>query len=137
MVRLAIERIERESFTLIILDIMLPGIDGIEVCRRIREWSKVPIIMLSAKGDEKDKVRCLELGADDYLTKPFGVDEIDGTGEKCPAARSVGQSRASSESLHLRDIEIDFAKRRTYVNKKEIRLTPTEYLLDLRACHEC
>ena len=72
----SLEVVQRDFVDLIILDIMMPKVDGVEVCRRIREWSDVPIIMLSARGDEKDKVKCLELGADDYLTKPFGIAEL-------------------------------------------------------------
>ena len=72
----AILTVEMEIPDLIILDIMMPKMDGFEVCRRLREWSQIPIIMLSALGHESDKVKCLELGADDYLTKPFGVEEL-------------------------------------------------------------
>jgi len=63
---------------LVILDIMMPKMDGFEVCQRLREWSQIPIIMLSARGDEEDKVKCLDIGADDYITKPFGVEELLG-----------------------------------------------------------
>ena len=72
----ALQIVERESPDLIILDIMMPKMDGFEVCRRLREWSQIPIIMLSARSDEADKVTCLDLGADDYLSKPFGVTEL-------------------------------------------------------------
>ena len=65
-----------EMPNLVVLDIMMPKMDGFEVCRRLREWSQIPIIMLSARGDEKDKVKCLDLGADDYITKPFGASEL-------------------------------------------------------------
>ncbi len=68
----ALQTFEMELPDLVILDIMMPKIDGFEVCRRLREWSQIPIIMLSARGDESDKVKCLDLGADDYITKPFG-----------------------------------------------------------------
>ena len=72
----AIDIIKREVIDLMLLDIMMPRLDGFEVCRRLREWSKVPIIMLSAKDGETDKLRCLEIGADDYLTKPFSLNEL-------------------------------------------------------------
>src|SRR4030042_6086288 len=72
----ALQIIERELPDLIILDIVMPKIDGFEVCRRLREWSRIPIIMLSALADEEDKVKCLELGADDYISKPFGLSEL-------------------------------------------------------------
>lgn len=72
----AIQTFEMELPDLVILDIMMPEMDGFEVYRRIREWSQIPIIMLSARGDESDKVKCLDLGADDYITKPFGAKEL-------------------------------------------------------------
>ena len=72
----AVQTLEKELPDLVITDIMMPGMDGFEVCRRLREWSQVPIIILSAIGDETDKVKCLDLGADDYITKPFGEDEL-------------------------------------------------------------
>ncbi|MCK4722535.1 MAG: response regulator, partial [Dehalococcoidia bacterium] len=72
----ALHIVEKELPDLVILDIMMPKMDGFEVCRRLREWSQVPIIMLSARGVVSDKVKCLSLGADDYITKPFGVGEL-------------------------------------------------------------
>ena len=72
----AVEKTERELPDLVILDVMLPKVSGVEVCRRLREWSQVPVIMLSTNDDEVDKVNCLDLGADDYITKPFGMGEL-------------------------------------------------------------
>src|SRR3972149_1196905 len=72
----ALQTFKTELPDLVLLDIMMPRMDGFEVCRRLREWSQTPIIMLSARGDESDKVKCLDLGADDYITKPFGKDEL-------------------------------------------------------------
>ena len=72
----ALTKAEEENPALVILDIMMPKLDGFQVCRQLREWTGVPIIMLSARGDEGDKVKCLNLGADDYITKPFGTDEL-------------------------------------------------------------
>ena len=101
----AIQTFEKESPDLVILDIIMPKVDGFEVCRRIREWSQVPIIMLSARGDEGDKVKCLDLGADDYVTKPFGKDELIArvkavmrrteTSASIPAQPSAGVSLSS------------------------------------------
>ncbi len=124
----AIEAVQQDFVDLILLDIMMPRMDGVEVCRRVREWSNVPIIVLSARGDEKDKVRCLELGADDYLTKPFGIAELLARvktalrhHEAAKAASSPGVSFTSD------GLEINFAMRRVTVAGKEVRLTPTEY----------
>ena len=114
---------------LIILDIVMPKVDGREVCRRIREWSLVPIIMLSARSDEDDKIKCLEMGADDYLTKPFSVPEL--MARVRTALRHSADSGASpSQSIFTcGDIEINFALRRVAVCGAEVRLTPTEYSL--------
>lgn len=111
---------------LIFLDLMMPGPDGYEVIKRIRQDSEIPIIVLSAKGQERDKVRALDLGADDYLTKPFGVEEL--------LARARATLRRSSATgtgpLHpfvAGELTIDFSARRTTRAGNEIRLTPTEY----------
>ena len=90
----ALKATKENNLDLIILDIMIPGIDGLEVCRRVREWSEVPIIMLSAKNDLTDKVELLNLGADDYLTKPFAIDEL--------LARVVAVLRTQQQETSLR-----------------------------------
>ena len=125
----SLEAVERDFIKLVILDLMMPKLDGVEVCRRIREWSKVPIIVLSARGDEKDKVKCLELGADDYLTKPFGIAEL--MARIKTALRHSADSRVSPAQSNFTcgDLEINFALRRVTVGGKEVTLTPTEYCL--------
>ncbi len=122
----ALEVMEKDFVDLIILDLMMPKVDGGEVCRRIREWSGVPIIVLSARGDEKDKVRCLELGADDYLTKPFGIAEL--IARVKTALRHSDKAVAPVQStFNCGDLEINFAMRRVIVGGREVKLTPTEY----------
>ena len=123
----ALEATERDFVDLIILDLMMPKLDGVEVCRRIREWSNVPIVVLSARGDEKDKVKCLELGADDYLTKPFGIAEL--MARIKTALRHGDASRAAPTPANFAcgDLEINFAMRRVTISGKEVELTPTEY----------
>jgi two-component system KDP operon response regulator KdpE len=125
----SLEAVQKDFIDLIILDLMMPKVDGVEVCRRIREWSDVPIIILSARGDENDKVKCLELGADDYLTKPFGIAEL--MARIKTAFRHRGDPTVSpAQSTFVCDgLEINFAKRRVTVNGKEITLTPTEFAL--------
>ena len=126
----ALEAVEKDFVDLIILDLMMPKLDGVEVCRRIREWSSVPIVVLSARGDEKDKVKCLELGADDYLTKPFGIAEL--MARIKTALRHSETSRAAAatpSTFTCGDLEINFAMRRVTVGGKEVKLTPTEYSL--------
>jgi len=125
----SLEAVQKDFIDLIILDLMMPKIDGVEVCRRIREWSDVPIIILSARGDENDKVKCLELGADDYLTKPFGIAEL--MARIKTAFRHRGDPTVSpAQSTFVCDgLEINFAKRRVTVNGREVTLTPTEFAL--------
>ena len=125
----ALVGVESDFVDLIILDIMMPKMDGVEVCRRVREWSAVPIIVLSARGDEKDKVKCLELGADDYLTKPFGIAELMAR-VKTALRHSNGSKAAPAQSNFVSgDLEINFAMRRVTVGGQEVTLTPTEYSL--------
>jgi len=120
----------QETFVdLIILDIMMPGPDGFEVCRAIRQQSSVPIIMLSARGRERDVVRALDLGADDYLTKPFGVEEMLARVRAVLRRAAVQAPTASHPPLVAGDLEIDFATRRVSRGGREISLTPTEYNL--------
>jgi two-component system KDP operon response regulator KdpE len=109
---------------IVLLDLMLPGIDGLEVCRRIRAVSSTPIIVLSARGDERDKVTALDLGADDYLTKPFGVEEL-------LARIRVALRHAAGATLEpvvaLGGLTIDFGRRQVTRDGAAIHLTPTEY----------
>ena len=108
---------------LVVLDLMLPGVDGLEVVRQTRQWSEVPIIVLSARGDERDKVTALDLGADDYLTKPFGVDEL--------LARMRSLLRRASAPVDsvktFGNVVIDHTRRLVTRGGEEVHLTPTEY----------
>ncbi len=118
---------ESQALNLIILDLMMPGMDGVEVCRRIREWSKVPVIVLSARGNENDKIRCLELGADDYLTKPFGMGELLARIKTALRHAEVAGEAAGPASFICGEMEINFARRRVTLGASEVKLTPTEY----------
>ena len=128
---------------LVILDIMLPALDGFEVCRRIRSWSKTPILMLTARGDEEDRIHGLDLGADDYLVKPFSPRELvsrvrailrrvdNQLGEQ--NSNEVQTSKTRSV-LQFPDLTIDLPARRVEVHSIEVTLTPTEFdLLALMA----
>lgn len=110
---------------LVVLDIMIPGIDGKEICHRIRQWSSVPIIMVSAKTGLSDKVTLLDMGADDYLTKPFAVEEL--LARIRTALRRKIESRAPAETFISGDLQINFANRNVTVVGKHVSLTPTEY----------
>jgi two-component system, OmpR family, KDP operon response regulator KdpE len=125
----SLEAVQKDFVDLIILDLMMPKVDGVEVCRRVRQWSDVPIIILSARGDEGDKVKCLELGADDYLTKPFGIAELMARIKTAFRHRGDPTVAPALSSFICDGMEINFAKRRVTVDGKEITLTPTEYAL--------
>ncbi len=111
---------------LIILDIMLPKVDGIEVCRQIRSHSEVPILMLTVKADEFDKVLGLSIGADDYLTKPFSTRELTAR-VKAILRRSLPKSQINANKFRCLDLEIDFDKCHVTVLGKEVKLTVYEY----------
>ena len=120
---------EEENPALVILDIMMPKVDGFEVCCQLRVWSQVPIIMLSARGDERDKVKCLDLGADDYITKPFGKDELLARVKAVLRRTEAAATIPAQSSFASGDLKISFAQRRVTVVGKEVKLTPTEYSL--------
>ncbi len=125
----ALHTFEMELPALVILDIMMPKMDGFEVCRKLREWSQVPIIMLSARGDVSDKVKCLSLGADDYITKPFGVGELIARVRAVLRRTEAAAAIPSQPSFTSGDLQISFAQRRVTIAGKEVKLTPTEYSL--------
>jgi DNA-binding response OmpR family regulator len=124
----ALNRFTEERFDLVVLDVMLPKLDGIEVCRRLRTRSQVPIIMLTAKGDEIDKVAGLEMGADDYITKPFSVREFRSR-VKAALRRGymAGQALAASEPIRAGDLEIDFERRSVQLDSTQVQLTYVEF----------
>lgn len=120
----ALDEIRKKPPDLIVLDLAMPEMSGLEVCRRVREFSSVPIIVLSAKGAESDKIAALDMGADDYVTKPFGMDEL------LARVRAVlRRSLADSDSAVLMagDLTIDTNERRVTLKGSEVRLTPKEF----------
>jgi two-component system KDP operon response regulator KdpE len=131
----AIVEAEDVAPDLVVLDLNLPGIDGLEVCRRLREWSSVPILVLSVREEESDKVAALDLGADDYLTKPFGADELLA---RVRALLRRADVREASPPPRFRagDVEIDLGSRTVLRAGEPVRLTRTEWeLLDALALH--
>jgi len=114
---------------LIILDLGLPDIDGLTVARRIRQWSQTPILVLSARGQERDKIAALDAGADDYVTKPFGVGEL--TARMRVALRHAARGARETEEpvFETGELHVDLDRRRVAKSGKEIHLTPTEYKL--------
>jgi two-component system KDP operon response regulator KdpE len=125
----ALHAVERESPDLLVLDIMMPVMDGFEVLKRIREWSQIPILILSARYSEDDKVKCLDLGADDYLCKPFGINELVARIRAVlRRTTSVSDIRGQS-SVTIGELQTDVVKRRVMVAGAEVPLTSTEYSL--------
>jgi two-component system KDP operon response regulator KdpE len=111
---------------LVILDLMMPGLDGLEVCRRLRAWTDVPILVLSARSQERQKVAALDMGADDYLTKPFGMDEL--TARIRAALRRYRRVQpAESPTFTAGDLEVDYSRRLAFKAGQELKLTPLEY----------
>jgi len=126
----ALDNFEQGQFDLVVLDIMLPKMDGLEVCRRLRSKSSVPIIMLTAKAEEIDKVLGLELGADDYITKPFSLREF--RSRVRAALRRAGMSRehepdGDEQPLHVHELAIDPAKRAVRLRDQSVELTFVEF----------
>jgi two-component system, OmpR family, KDP operon response regulator KdpE len=130
----ALDEIGKQMPDIIILDLVMPGMSGLEVCRRVREFSAVPVIVLSAKGSESDKVAALDLGADDYVTKPFGMDEL--LARVRAVMRRQPASEAGASVLEVGDVRIDSDERRVIVAGKEFKLTPKEFdVLKYLACN--
>ncbi|GAB4438488.1 MAG: response regulator [Anaerolineae bacterium] len=130
-----LEKVAGLNPDLIILDLGLPDMDGFEVTRRLREWTHIPIIILSVQEQEADKVAALDAGADDYLTKPFGLSEL--MARLRVALRHANQTTAPTEPVFTSGrLSMDFARRKVTVNQADVQLTPTEYdLLKLFANH--
>ena len=128
----------REEFDLIVLDLMLPGLDGFEVCKKIREEKNIPIIMVSAKKEDIDKIRGLGMGADDYMTKPFSPSELVARVKAHLARydRLVGSSNKNNDVIEIRGIRIDKTARRVIVDGEEKAFTGKEFdLLTFLAEH--
>ena len=124
-----LESAKNKEYNLIVLDLMLPGTDGFEICRQIREVKDIPILMVSARKDDIDKIRGLGLGADDYMTKPFSPSELVARVKAHLARyeRLLGSVRAENEVVEIRGIKIDKTARRVYVNGEERQFTTKEF----------
>ena len=120
-----VEKFEKESADLLLLDLMLPGLDGLEICKRIRKTSQVPIIMLTAKDTELDKVLGLELGADDYITKPFSSREL--IARVKAILRRFSEPVENPEVVETKEIKIDPIKHKVFVRGEEIKLPLKEF----------
>ncbi|MDF2540949.1 MAG: hypothetical protein K0S47_667 [Herbinix sp.] len=126
---LGLKRTLTEDFNLVILDLMLPNMDGFEICKRIREEKNIPVIMVSAKKDDIDKIRGLGLGADDYMTKPFSPSELVARVKAHLARyeRLIGSGTKENEVIEIRGLKIDKTARRVYLNGEEKIFTTKEF----------
>jgi two-component system KDP operon response regulator KdpE len=122
----ALETLRSESPDLILLDLNMPGIGGLETCRAIRETSETPIIILSVRNTERDKVQVLDAGADDYVTKPFGIQELLAR-IRAAMRRTPASADATERKIVSGELEIDFSARRATLNGNAVRLTPKEF----------
>jgi len=122
----ALKSFDKDTPTLVLLDIMMPDMDGYEVCRRIREFSQVPIIFVTARGEDKEKVEGLNIGADDYVTKPFSAGELAAR-LRAVLRRSGEQVKPQESVFRYKDLVIDFTSRLVTMNNQELKLTSTEY----------
>ena len=130
----ALEMVKKEKYDLIILDVMLPKIDGLNVCRQIREFSNVPIIMLTAKGEDMDKIMGLEYGADDYITKPFNILELKARIKAILRRVTNIQKESNNKRIKISGLEMDISSRRVFIDGKEVNLTAKEFdMLELFA----
>ncbi len=125
----ALEQVQAQEPDLMVLDIMMPRMDGFETLKELRSFSSVPVIVLSAKGSNAEKVKGLDLGADDYLSKPFSPDELVARIEAVRRRLAPAESRKFHEQLSLGEMTIDFKKRLVIVRGEEVRLTRIEWLL--------
>ena len=122
----ALERLPQEMPNLVLLDMNMPGMGGLETCRAIRAGSDIPVIILSVRNTEKDKVAALDAGADDYVTKPFGIEELLAR-IRAALRRSTSSPEGGPRGFSSPDLEIDFETRRVHANGKDVRLTPKEF----------
>jgi len=129
----ALRMASENTYDMILLDVMLPKLDGFEVCQQIREFSNTPIVMLTAKGDDMDKILGLEYGADDYITKPFNILEVKARIKAIMRRTNANQPKKdNSKIVEAGDLRLDCESRRAYVLNKEVNLTAKEFdLLEL------
>jgi DNA-binding response OmpR family regulator len=128
----ALDLVDKKHPDLVLLDVMMPGIDGIEVCRRIRRFSNVPIIMVTAKGSENDRVRGLDAGADDYIVKPYAATELLARVRAVLRRAEISDNSFQASVFTHGDLRVDYARAKVFLRDDEIQLSATEYRLLLQ-----
>ena len=123
----AMAKFQAQNFDLVLLDVMLPKLDGLSVCQRIREESNVPIIMISAKSEDMDKILGLEYGADDYMTKPFNILEVRARIRTVLRRATASQPMEDKKVIRVRDMEVNLLKRTVTLGGKDVKLTAKEF----------
>ncbi|MCI8997234.1 MAG: response regulator transcription factor [Lachnospiraceae bacterium] len=128
----ALEYAREKEYDMVLLDVMLPKLDGFQVCQQIREFSSMPVIMLTAKGEDMDKILGLEYGADDYITKPFNILEIKARMKAIMRRITSREEKSAQKLVAVSDLKLDLESRRLYIGTREINLTAKEFdLLEL------
>lgn len=123
----ALQKAKEKEYDIILLDVMLPRLTGFEVCQQIREFSNVPVVMLTAKGDDMDKILGLEYGADDYITKPFNILEVKARIKAIIRRTNHKDKGEEPKTIESRDMKLDCESRRVYIGGREINLTAKEF----------
>ena len=132
----ALNYVKNGKYDVMILDVMLPKYDGLQVCQLVREFSNIPIIMLTAKGEDMDKIMGLEYGADDYVTKPFNILELKARIKAILRRSNHSEKETSKKSIQVGDLRLEVSSRRLFINNQEINLTAKEFdMLELFATH--
>lgn len=132
----ALNYVKSNKYDVMILDVMLPKYDGLQVCQLVREFSNIPIIMLTAKGEDMDKIMGLEYGADDYVTKPFNILELKARIKAILRRSNHSEKETNKKSIEVGDLRLEVSSRRLFIKSHEINLTAKEFdMLELFATH--
>ncbi len=123
----AMQMVKKHTYDIVLLDVMLPKLTGFEVCQQIREFSNVPVVMLTAKGDDMDKILGLEYGADDYITKPFNILEVKARLKAIMRRTAAKEEETSAKTIRTKDLLLDCEGRRVYIEDNEVNLTAKEF----------
>ncbi|OOO00357.1 MAG: DNA-binding response regulator [Epulopiscium sp. Nele67-Bin004] len=132
----ALNRVKSEAYDVMVLDLMIPKYNGLEVCQLVREFSSIPIVMLTAKGEDMDKIMGLEYGADDYITKPFNILELKARIKAILRRSSTGSKDKTKKTIEVGELKLELTGKRVFLQNQEVNLTTKEFdMLELFATH--